>query len=198
MLRYLQLLHIYAGLQTCIALLIFGVAGLVATWSARPGAVPPAEHTRRVPMRVDGQLNDQQLALRAWQTLHLPLTQPPPDFAISHDRAGDLTFRLYTPNGETQVTVLAREQALRVAAQPADLGHFLLSMHLQTFGPVAQGGSRLLKLWALYIELSIVALGVLGISGLALWLFLRRNERWAQLALGLGSGGFALLYFWMR
>ena len=71
-------LHIYAGLLTFAQLMLYGVAGLVA--SAQTAAErPKIPHTiRHIPFTIAASATDQQVADDVYRTLRLPLTRPMP------------------------------------------------------------------------------------------------------------------------
>jgi hypothetical protein len=170
-LHWLRWLHVLVGLQSAVALTVYAVAGLAATWHARPGA---PEVARRIETRAfvpqEGE-SDFALALRLHQELALPLTGPPADWVVRRAADGALTFRLYSPNGMQHIRV-PRRGVVEIADARVDLASFLLNIHAHTPRPRSGEDVRLL-LWSLYNELSMLALGGFALSGMALWLTTR-------------------------
>ncbi len=200
MLRLIQKLHVFAGLQTCIALMLFGVAGLASTWQARPGAPPGEAHARELDFAAPAQASDRQLADLLYEQLHTPLAAPVPDFALQHDARGQLQLAFYTPNGTTRVTVLgdAQRRRLHIEETRADLAEFLTNMHSITWSRPGSGTPRLLVLWSLYTELSIFALLFLSLSGVYQWLATRAEKRVARASFLVGLASLVLVYVWMH
>lgn len=170
--QWLRWVHVLLGLQATAALLVYALSGFVATWNARPGAEEPPHRseTRRYAPR-DGE-SDLALARRLEVELALPLTAPPPDFVVQRDAAGALTFRLYSPNGMRHLRV-PEPGVVVVEEARVDLGTFLLHLHANVVDwPVGDTDWRLV-LWAVYNEISMLALLGLSLSGLVMWLATR-------------------------
>jgi hypothetical protein len=170
--HWLRWIHVLVGLQSAAALIVYAVAGLAATWHARPGApeTPRRLETRAYAPR-DGE-SDVALAKRLHAELALPLTDPPADWVVRRDDAGVLTFRVYSPNGMQHVRVPA-PGVVQVEDARVDLATFLLNLHAHVLPPGLRGADPRLLLWSLYNELSMLALGGLALSGLTLWLATR-------------------------
>ncbi len=171
-LGWLRWLHLLAGLQSAVALVVYGVAGLAATWQARPEAPAAA---RRVEVRSyvprDGE-SDVALALRLHHELALSLTRPPPDWVVQRAADGALTFRLYSPNGMQHLRV-PQPGRVEIADERVDLARFLLNLHAHTVPRPGSNEDLRLVLWSIYNELSMLALGGFAASGLVLWLATR-------------------------
>ena len=82
-------LHIYAGLLTFSQLMLYGIAGLVATaqTAAERPKVPHA--VRYVPFTVRPGTTDRQVADDIYNTLHLPLTRPMPGWFLRRTPESD-------------------------------------------------------------------------------------------------------------
>jgi hypothetical protein len=196
MLRLVRKIHIYCGLQACVALLIFAVAGIVGTLKASPWAAAPATEVSEVAFEVPLDASDRQVADAVFEELALPLSKPVPGFALRHDADDRLVLRFPSPNGLTTVTVQRAAGTLRVERRHTSLGMFLLRMHEETWSPARNGRPLLLWLWSFYVELSILSLLFLALSGVYQWLALRPRHRLAQLATAAGAIGF--VWLWMR
>jgi len=192
--RLIKKVHIYAGLLSFTAFVVYGIAGLHATLLPAPDARPPeAASTREVALDVPGGMTDKQVADLVHATLALPLTSPLPEWALQRDPDGRLRLDFYTPNGIHRVTVLEDEGRLRVDTGRTDLGRFLINLHAMT------GVTRSLPLlaWTAYNLLATVSLILMTATGLYLWLASRPSHRPARLSLVTGSAVFLALVFWI-
>src|SRR6266436_2672989 len=105
-------LHMYAGLLNLSILLIFGVAGLSATFEPGPGkGKPPDASVEFRDYTVPPGLDDKAAADKVYEFLRLPLTTPLPKYAIRRDSNNDLELDFYTPNGLRRAVVLEKEHS---------------------------------------------------------------------------------------
>jgi hypothetical protein len=191
--RWIKRLHIYAGLLNFSILMIFGIAGLAATFrverrfdvsvETRP-FLPPANAT------------DYDAAMAAYATLDLPLASPPPRNAVHRDANHNVSFMTYAPSGPRVVTLVERDQQVRVERRRNRLWHFFDNLHATTSANSAV--DLRMRMWTWYVEFSIWSLIWMSISGIYLWLSARPAHRWAQAAFALGAGGFGVLYWVFR
>lgn len=191
-LHWLRWLHVLVGLQSVVALTVYAVAGLASTWHARPGA---PETARRIETRSfvprEGE-SDFALALRLHEELALPLTRPPPDWVVRRNADGEITFRLYSPNGMQHIRV-PRSGVVQIEDARVDLATFLLNMHAHTLPRPGSGEDVRLVLWSLYNELSMLALSGFVISGVVLWWATRPRARLPMIAFVAGCTSCAWL-----
>ena len=189
-------LHIYAGLLTFAQLMLYGIAGLVATaqTAAERPKVPHA--IRYVPFRVTPSATDKQVADDVYRTLQLPLTRPMPGWFLRRTPENDLLLDFYNINGIWRVVVLERENRLRIEAIRNSLGLFLGDVHATTIGDAE--APRLLRAWALYNEFAMWCLLAFCGSGVYLWLTAQARSWWAWASLATGTGSFAALWLAFR
>jgi hypothetical protein len=189
-------LHIYAGLLTFTQLMVYGLAGLVATAQTaaeRPKTARTIRHQTFVP---PPGATDKQIADAVYQRLNLPLTRPMPLFAIKRNGNNDLQLDFYNINGIYRVVVLERDRMLSIDEIRSSLGIFLEDMHAITTGdPEAP---RLLRIWALYNEFAMWCLLAFTVSGIYLWLSAPERTVWAWGSLAAGGVGFAALWMAFR
>src|SRR5690349_18909193 len=102
-------IHIYAGLLCFTQLIVFGIAGMVA--SVQPSLERPKIplSVRYVPFSVDGSRNDRQVANDVYRTLALPQTRPMPDWFLRRTTDNHLLLDFYHINGIYRVIVLEGE-----------------------------------------------------------------------------------------
>ncbi len=189
-------LHIYAGLLTFAQLVLYGVAGLVATVqvAAERPKIPRA--VQHVPFSASPGSTDKQVADQVFRMLHLPLTRPMPGWALKRTAQNDLLLDFYNINGIWRVTVLERESRLRIEQIRNSLGLFLGDMHAATTGDAE--APRLLRVWAFYNECAMWCLLAFCASGVYLWLTAQARSWWAWASLASGTATLAVLWMAFR
>jgi hypothetical protein len=190
--RWVKNLHMYAGLLNLTILLVFGIAGLTATFDSGPNRSPLSITRRTMEFTPPANAGDFEAATAAYDFLKLPLSGPPPKYTVHRNAGGDVTFDIYTVNGPTTVTLLEKEHRVRVEARRNNLAHFFDNMHATTMNSGAI--DPLIRMWTWYTEFSIWSLIFMSITGVWLWLASRPRHRWAQISFAAGSGVFLLLY----
>lgn len=194
----IKTLHTYLGLFNFSHLIVFGIAGLVATFSPPVEQRQPASASvRHVPFSVPAGLSDKEVADAVHAKLELPLTGPIPEWALRHDAEGRLQLDFYTVNGRHRVTVLDGPSRLRVVTERTGLWLFLSHLHA-TLRVYDRSGDWRMAAWTWYVEIALWSLLLMALSGLYLWLSSRPRYLPALLAVLGGSGVFLLLYFLTR
>lgn len=188
--RLVRKLHIYAGLLSFTAFVVYGIAGIRATLIEAPDdRRPNPSDVREIVFDVPGDLSDKALADRIHAELDLPLTRPIPEWALYRDEERNLVLDFYTANGIRRVTVLEAEGRLRVEAEQAPLGQFLNQLH----ATVGVGGPPTVTAWALYNIFSTFCLLFMTVSGVYLWLATRPGHGLALVSFAAGSAAFLAL-----
>ncbi len=191
--RWIKKLHMYFGLLNFSILLVFGIAGLTATFEAAPdNRVPPAVSVRFENYTAPAGMNDKEVADDVYRVLKPALANPVPKFAIRRDADNNLAFAFFNVNGQQRVTVLERENRLRIETLRVSPWHFLDRLHSTTMN--ARSTDRRIQLWGYYNEFAIWSLLGMPLSGLYLWLSSRPGYRPAQLVFLAGSAFFIALY----
>lgn len=196
--RLVKKIHMYSGLISFTALVIFGLIGIAATFFPHPEERPrPEASIQEFDFNVPGDLDDRQLADHIQAELDLPLTGPAPDWSLGRNKENNLRFRLPTPGHYHNVVVLEQENRIRITTQPFDRWQYLFHLHEMTPRP-GQMDLRV-KLWAYYGLFSVWALITMTVSGLYLWLNTRRRKLWwAQVSFSVGTLCFVVLYLALR
>jgi uncharacterized iron-regulated membrane protein len=83
-------LHIYAGLLTFAQLVIYGIAGLTATFQPGPERPKDPHAVRHIPFTVPASATDKQVADEVYRTLQLPLSRPMPNWFLQRTPENDL------------------------------------------------------------------------------------------------------------
>ena len=182
----------YLGLLNYVSLTVFGIAGLNATFESGPRQPPPAVEARFLPFTAPSNASDKEVADAVFQLAHFPLSNPIPKPALRRNPENELVLNFFTLNGPFRVTVLEKENRLRIEPVRNNLWRFLNSAHSVT----QAGNSRFLRvrLWAWYNEFAIWSLIAMSLSGVYLWLASRPQYRWAQLCFAAGTGVFIVLW----
>jgi hypothetical protein len=189
-------LHIYAALLTFAQLMLYGIAGLVATAQAAAER-PKVPHTiRYIPFTVASSATDKQVADDVYRTLQFPLTRPMPGWFLRRTPENNLLFDFYNINGIWRVVVLERENRLRIEEIRNSLGIFFADVHAITTGEAEAPG--LVRAWALYNEFAMWCLLAFCGSGVYLWLTAQARSWWAWASLATGTVSFTALWMAFR
>jgi hypothetical protein len=194
--RIILKLHIYAGLLTFAQLMIYGVAGLVATF--QPGLERPkiAHAVRHVPFTAAPSATDKEVAAAVYDTLRPPLARPMPDWFLRRTAENDLLLDFYNINGIWRVVVLEREHRLRVEEIRNSTWLFLGDAHAATTGD--DEAPRIVRAWAIYNELAMWCLLAFCASGVYLWLSAPTRGAWAWACVGVATVTLSALWISFR
>lgn len=179
--EWTRTIHMYSGLLTFMAFVVWGVTGIHAVFLPPPEGFqpPPISSVREVPYEAAGDLDDQQLSRAIYELIEVPLAGG--RYNVHRDEQANLAFNVFTINGGREVTFLEREGIVRVAHRRNSVWGYLSSMHTafsrrHTLTPAAVA-------WGLFNELAVYAFLFMTISGVYMWLATRPRLRWAQLSL---------------
>src|SRR5688572_2639669 len=130
MMELLRRLHIYSGLFSFTALMVFGAAGLIGAFHADPRASsrPPAE-VRTIDFEVPQGASDREVADLVFARMAFGDAAPVPDWALGRNEDGVLVLHFYGPNGATHASVLEDEKKLHVEIDRSTLGEYINGMH---------------------------------------------------------------------
>jgi hypothetical protein len=191
-------LHTYLGLLNFSHLIVFGIAGLVATFSPPPGERQPEPGpVRHVAFTARPDWTDKEVADAVYEALRLPLTGPVPEWAIRRDAEGRLLLNFHTVNGPFRVTVLESEGRLRIETLRNGFWRYVSNLHA-TLRVHDHSGDWRVGLWTWYVEVALWSLIAMALSGLYLWLSSRPRFRTAFWLLLGGSALFIVLYVLTR
>ncbi len=182
-------IHAYLGLLSFSALVVYGIAGLEASFGGDGQRIPQGRHE---PYTAAAGASDREIADDVYRRLQPPLAAPIPSFAIKRNENNDLAFTFYSVNGPTAVTVLEKERRLRIEVVRNDLGRFFGGLHATTLG--ARSPDLRITLWKIYNEVAIWSLVGMVLTGAYLGLASRPRLRWSRYVLAAGTLGFVALY----
>jgi len=178
MYEWTKKLHMYAGLLTFTAFVVWGITGIHAVFLPAPGSWQPPEVSERrsVALEAPGDLDDEALARHIFDAVDIPLAGG--HYDVHRDEDANLAFFVFTVNGRRDVTYLEDRGQVLIAQRENTLGGFLSSMHTahSRRGPAALPA----RVWAWYNEISTWAFLFMTLSGVYLWLATRPGLRWAR------------------
>jgi hypothetical protein len=182
----------YAGLQASAGILICAISVLSVTFSS------PLTWETSTTNYVGSPDEDSLVAAReVHRQIGTSLESVPQRWDVSeHD--GNVIVRLKSPNGWRDVNLDRISGEMEIRATRWDVVRYLSVMHQKSFGSRHWGDSPWLWAWAAYIELTLLALFVLPISGFYIWLIGRSHERLAILSVFLSTASMSLLWFLIR
>ena len=188
-------IHIYIGLLNFSNLIVFGIAGLAATFQGGPQRKMPAGSLRYESFTPAPGATDRQIADQVFERVRFPLSDPVPDWALHRDTYGNLPVEFWTVNGTCQALYERKENRLRIETTWSSLPFFLDDMH--TLTSLKQSDWRV-RVWAAYNQFAIWSLIAMATSGVYLWLVSRARYGMAQYAFAGGAAAFILLYILTR
>ncbi|MBI4908108.1 MAG: PepSY domain-containing protein [Acidobacteria bacterium] len=184
---WLKKIHMYSGLLTFSAFVVWGVTGIHAVFLEPPGEhqPPPVSSLREIPYKAAGGLDDQQLAKAIFDTVAIPLAGG--RYNVHRDEQSNLAFNVFTINGGREVTFDEGAGIVRVAHRANSVWGYLSSMH--TAHSRRHRLTASVIAWGYFNEVSTWAFLFMTVSGVYMWIATRPGLRWAQLTMG----GMALL-----
>jgi hypothetical protein len=189
-------IHIYAGLLAFSQFLVYGIAGLAATFHRGPGRSETPRSVEHIPFDVPPSSSDKQVAALVYDKLRFPLTSPVPDWAIRHTADHHLLLDFYNVNGLYRVTVLENEGRLRVENVRKGVWLFLDDIHAATAAD--EDTPPVVRAWAFWNEVAMWTLLLFCASGAWLWLTARMRFGWAWISFAAGSACLAALWAVLR
>ncbi len=185
----------YIGLLNFSNLIVFGIAGLAATFQGGRDRILASESARYESFTPPPGATDRQIADLVFARFHFPLAEPVGDWALHRDAAGNLPLEFWTVNGIHRLLYQPKQNRVRIETIPSSLPFFLDDMHTVT--ELNQKDWRM-RAWAWYNHVAIWSLIAMAISGVYLWLASRPGYRVAQYSFAGGTAIFILLYIATR
>ncbi|MBV8819738.1 MAG: hypothetical protein JO022_15360 [Acidobacteriaceae bacterium] len=104
-------LHTWLGLLSFAHLMIYGVAGLTATFQTSKERPKIVRNVRYEPFRADPNATDREAAAAVYRKLDLPFTRPMPDWFLRYTVDHHLLLDFYQINGIDRVVPRRRAAA---------------------------------------------------------------------------------------
>lgn len=190
---FVQKVHVYAGLQATVALFLFSLSIIVATF---PGE--EQENTDYLEFTGIGEADSLGMARALHDQIGRPFEKLPQPWMVSEDVPGVVVLNYYSVNGHREVQFTREERSIRISTVPSSLSRYLEYMHQESIGRRNFSDSLWLWAWSLYIEFSVIAMFLLPITGVYIWLSKTRIQRWAQASLILSSASMMLIWNLIR
>lgn len=196
MYEWMKKIHMYAGLLTFTAFVVWGITGVSAIFLPPPGGYQPPEvaEVEERPFEAPGDMTDKELAKLIYDTAELSLAGG--HYNIRRNDDGNLAFMVFTSNGRRDVTYLEEQKLMRIEYRNNDVTGFLSSMHTAHSRRGAPESS--VRLWAYFNEFSTWAFFFMSLSGLYMWVATRPGLPWAQICFGGGTVVGVILWFVTR
>lgn len=196
MYEWVKKLHMYSGLLTFSAFVVWGVTGIHGAFTPPPSEGGPAEisSTEEIPLEAPGNLNDADLARFVYDHIDIPLRGG--HYNVHRDEQANLAFFVFTANGRRDVTYFEDQKKVRLQIRQNNLAEFLSTIHTSHSGrgPMTPAA----RAWGVYNELSTWAFLFMTLSGVYLWVDTRPGMRWAQLIAAVSVGSAVVLWFATR
>lgn len=194
MLAILRKIHTYAGLQATVALLVFGV-----TVVTLPFAEKAPEST--VSARFEGHPNGDDLHIA--RALHRQFGHRfeavPRRWMVSESKPGVVTLKTKSPSAVRRLTVNRDSGEVLIETRRLSLPEFVNHLHQESIGRRRWTDSPWLWAWSLYLEVSLITLFILPVTGLYLWMNGRSfSRKWSKTILAISSMAMILLWNVMR
>ena len=185
MFTWIKRLHMYAGLLTFTAFVVWGITGIHAVFlpSADNWEEPSPTEVREIAWKSPGNLDDKALSRVAIEASGLQAIGAP--LLHRRDDQQNLAFAVFGPNGRRDITYLEREEKLRVEIRQNNLVEFLSGSHAGSSRRGPPNWSA--RVWGIYNEFSNWAFLLMTISGIYLWLASRPRIVWAWTTLALAA-----------
>jgi len=179
--EWVRKIHMYSGLLTFTAFVVWGVTGVHAVFLPAPDQYkpPPVSSVHEIPFRGPGNLDDQKLARAIYESIRIPLAGG--HYNVHRDEQSNLAFNVFTINGGREVTFVEKEGIVRIVHRGNSVWDHLSSMHTAHSRRHRQTASVIA--WGYFNELSTWAFLFMTFSGLYMWIATRPGLRWAQLSL---------------
>ena len=188
---WVRKLHMYSGLLNFSILMVFGIAGLVASANAPDIFQRPALHTITTQdFNVPPSASDKEVVGAIADALRIRVAElPNPQRNPRHQ----LTVDFYNPNGLRRVTLLEPDHRLQVETFRNSIWRFFDNMHATTLREGAPWTAQ--RLWGWYIEIATLSMIWMIASGIWLGLGQRWSLRWTHFSAALAVIAFGILYY---
>jgi hypothetical protein len=190
---WMKKIHMYTGLFSFMAFVVWGATGIHAVFLPPPGDWQPPVVTAQQEFSFEaaGSLDDKKLAKAIFAEAGLAMAGG--YYNVHRNDAGDLVFIAYSANGQRDVTYLEKLRRVRIDFRDGDLWDFLSEMHT---GHSRRGPPDLSsRLWGYYNEFSTWAFLFMVLSGIYLWVATRSGMRWALILVSATTA--ATLVLWL-
>lgn len=173
-------IHLYSGLQASIALLLFST--VVILLYSEYHQDPITSHHQFM-----GDINKKniKLARAVHEQFGLRFEPEPQIWMVSITKNNTLLIQTKSPASKREIRLDKNNGEIKITSWPFTFSQFLNHMHMEHIGRRRSNDSLWLWAWSLYIELSVISLFILPITGLYIWMTGRSiKKNWTKLSLG--------------
>jgi hypothetical protein len=168
----------------------------VTSWLWKPWPLRGEPLVRMETFTVPPNLTDRQVVDHVWSTLQLPLTASQYMYGLQRERDESLSFTLYFANGISKVTVLEKENRLRIETRRNSLWEYFDNLHATAVNTPVRDWR--IRLWTYYEEFATWALLAMALSGVCVWHMSRPGHRVALVLFLSSCNTFLVLYIISR
>lgn len=177
--KIIKKIHTYIGLQAVLALLLFSIA--VIAVSIKSEKEPELTYHQ---FEGDISLANIELAKLLRKQVGLRFEAIPQQWMLSEAVAGRLVVRFKSPAAKREVTLNKINGNIEIRSWPLTVSHFANYMHQESIGRRKVSDSLWLWAWSLYLEISILALFALPVTGVYIWISKKSPKQfWAKFSL---------------
>jgi hypothetical protein len=185
--------HIYAGLQASVGLLISALAVFVVVLDFEEEVeISYGQYTGAM---LAGKLD---LAKALHQQFGHRFEKVPQSWMLPASSGQRLHLRYYSANGTRDLYLDRRSGKVEIHSKPANLAQFLNGMHQESVGRRHSTDSPWMWAWSYYIELTVLSLFLFPITGAYMGLAARRSRRLAIWSLVFSTTAMTILWVWIR
>ena len=172
-------IHLFIGLQASISLMMFSIT--VFSLSTENHEEPIISHQKFAGSTDTESL---ELAIVLYDQVGKRFEAVPKRWMVS-DKEPDILFvKFKSPKGKREIRLNKTNGDMEIRAWHSNFPEFINYMHQEGFGRRQLSDSLWLWAWSFYLELSVLALFILPVTGLYIWVVGRSVKKyWAKLSL---------------
>jgi hypothetical protein len=187
-------IHFYTGLQAMLGLCLFSLAAIIASVQTHERIEPEITQHKYAGSTT---LEPDEIALRLHDQIGGKYEAVPRGWMISGNTVNEVNIVYFSPNGKREVALDLPGKTIEIKTYQNNFLQYLNRMHTESLGRRKQGDHIWLWLWSLYIEVSLLALFLLPLTGVYIWLTEKRQQAWAMPGMVLSITTLAFVYFAM-
>lgn len=188
-------IHIYAGLQAAIALILFSVTiiALSLDHNVKTAEISFDQYSG------DLTLESTSLAQSVHRQVGIRFEKTPQWWMVSEPSDNELIISTYSAKSSREIQLNKSSGEIKITTHPSSLTEMANYLHTQSITSRKTGDSLWLWAWSIYIDLSIASIFILPISGLYIWMTSRSySKTWTKGCLIISSILMTTLWSFMR
>lgn|GEM_PF-3269351 len=170
-------IHIYAGLQATVALILFSITVIAVSLDNSTETAQISFHQ----YSGDLSLDSTNLAQAVHRQVGTRFEKKPQWWMISEPSDHKLIINTYSAKSSREILLNKSSGEIKITALPFSLAETANYLHKQNIRSRKADDSLWLWAWSIYIEISLISIFVLPISGLYIWMVSRSySKTWAK------------------